>query len=117
MAKRVSRLSAAAGLFDALPVTPAPVPVTSGSSLSPAQQQRVRLAVASLQRDIARFQQQLARPLVSWDEQGHQVVEANVALAFTLNSLAEFLPADLQPLIAQFVDLRARIVLREFQGE
>lgn len=112
MAKR-GLAPAAAGLFDAVPMTPAPV--ASGSLLSPEQVQRVRSAAASLRRDIARFQQQLARPLASWDEKEHQMIEANVALSFTLNSLREFLPVDLQSLVLEFVDLRARIVLREFE--
>ncbi|MEO7022021.1 MAG: hypothetical protein ABI234_17855 [Ktedonobacteraceae bacterium] len=102
-----------AGFFDGLAVASAPVPVASG--LSPEQAQRVRLVAASLQRDIHRFQQQLASLLVSWEQQGHQTVEANVALSFTLKSLVEWLPADLQPLVAQFLDLRACIVLREYQ--
>mgnify|MGYP001308346187 CR=1 FL=1 len=98
MAKHASRQSAAAaGLFGD------PVPVA-----------RQRLAAASLQRDITRFQQQLDSPLASWEQKDHQVIEANVALSFTLRSLAEFLPADLQPLVAQFIDLRAQLVLREF---
>lgn len=117
MAKSLSRRpSAPAGLFDAAPaLPPAPVRLPVARSLAPAQQARVRLVADSLQRDITRFQGQLARPLASWDEQEHQTVEANVALAFALKAVAEFLPADLQPLIAQFVDLRTQVILREFE--
>jgi hypothetical protein len=74
-----------------------------------------RLVADSLQRDINRFQQQLASPLTSWDQQSHQTIEANVALSFALKAVAEFLPAHLQPLVAQFVDLRAQVVLRTFE--
>ena len=94
----------------------AAVPV-SLSGLSAGQEQRVRLTADSLGRDITRLQAQLASPLVSWDQYEHQTVEANVALSFTLKSVLEFLPADLRPLIAEFLDLRARIVLRQLQQE
>jgi hypothetical protein len=99
MAKHATR-PASVGLLDVLPAT---------------QQSHVRLVADSLERDIIRFRRQLASPLTSWDQQGHETVEANVALSFALKAVAEFLPADLQPLIAQFIDLRGQLVLRTFE--
>ncbi len=121
MTKRISRRLAPAGLFDemstaaAAVLVSASVPVASG--LSPEQAQRVQRVAAVLQRDTTRLQHQLASPLASWEQHEHQTIEANVALSFTLKAVAEFLPADLQTLIVQFVDLRARLVLREYQEE
>lgn len=114
VAKR-SRLAVPTGLFDAVPAAaPPPVPVPA-SRLTPEQQSRARLVAASLERDINRFQQQLARPLASWQEYDHQTIEANAAIAFALKAVAEFLPANLQPLVAQCFDLRAQVVLRTFE--
>ena len=117
MAKSTSH-STAPGLFDPIPAPPAVDPaLLEVLGLPPEQVQRVRLVASSLQSDIARFQQQLSSPLVSWEQYDHQAIEANTALAFALKAVAAFLPADLQPLIAQFFDLRAQLVLREVQEE
>lgn len=78
---------------------------------------REQAVAASLQWDIIRLQKQLACPLASWEEQGRQVIEANVALVFVLKSVLEFLPTNLQPLLSQFLDLRAQVVLRDFEEE
>jgi hypothetical protein len=117
MAAKHSPSSAApAGLFDSFsaPAAPAPVRVPV-SRLTPEQQSRVRLVSASLERDIERFQQQLARPLASWQDYDHQAIEANAALAFAFKAVVEFLPADLQALVSQFVDLRAQVVTRLYE--
>ena len=119
MAKRSSRSAPPPlGLFASVPAAPAPapfpVPVFAGP---PAQaQQRLRLEVDTLQRTIADLQEYVARPLTSWDQYDMQVGEANISMALLLRALSEWLPVDLRPVVQEFLDVRASIVLRQPEG-
>lgn len=108
----------AASLFEALPVaSAASAPAPESADIALLNQCRRQALVAYLvQRDITRFQQSLARPLASWQEREDQVIEVNASLALLVASLAEFLPADLRPLVARFLDLRASLLLRKVEG-
>lgn len=103
-------------LFDG-PAASAVVHALVTRALSVSEYHTAMLVTDCLHANIARCEFYLAQPLSSWDKRDEQIADVNASLVLLLRSCLEFLPADLRPLVNQFLGLRARVILRTVAGQ
>ena len=77
--------------------------------------ERYQSFAAALYRQVIFLKRRLSEVPTTGDKKAQQAMEANVAVESVLRALSVLLPAEVQVLVMQLIDLRTAIVLRDIR--